>query len=1411
MVAVAEIATGHVSSAGGAVVALGGQQRPVRSRARFTALSLAVASCWGVMLPQAFANPSGGVVVAGQASMVTTGNRLLVTTLNAAGTNHSAINWQSFSIPTGNTTFFQQPNASSTSINRVVTNTPSQLFGTLGSNGNLVLVNQSGITVGKDAVVDTAGFTASSLKMSDADVTTGRLRFGDGSAGDGSVSVLGSVLARNGDVVLLGRNVATGKDALIQAPNGATLLAAGQQVEITGRGLEGISLQVQAPSNEAVNLGTLRGDAVGIFAGTLKHSGLIQSSAVSVGGGKVVLKASDTVIIGGSASAVGQGGAGGSIRATANKIALLSTASLNVSSDSGGGEILVGGGWQGKDASITNADQTVVATGAQLRADALVKGDGGTVVVWADGSTRFGAQISARGGATGGNGGAVEVSGKQFLDFLGGADSSAPLGIAGTLLLDPDTLTIGTFADINGDGNSSPDDIVLADSPFTAGATGYGSQITAAQVGSLLSTNNLSLAATGDVTVIAPIPKTSGPDTSLTLTSTSGNVVVNAPISAAGFGLAVALNANGANGNVTIGAKINAGSGAVKVSAGNSITIGRSGSITSTAGGTAVLLNAANSNPNGSVSYTVGYGSPISLSAGSRWLAETSECDGICGNIKGLLGSGDFVQFNYSSGGSVLGAGNGVLAKSISASTLTGSALGGSVSKVYDGSTSISLTGASVAVPASSRKDVYSITSTSATLSGTGTLDTPDVGSRKLVTADQSGVKLGPLDTSVGIKLHGLLLETVNPLSGSIGTVNRAIASISLAGSRPYDGTNIVNASIFSLSGLVNGETLSLSGAGTISDKKVGTNKLVSLGSLALGDATGFASNYTLSGGTYRATITPVSLSGVTGITAANKVYDGTTRATLSGGTLSGVILGDSVALGPLSGTFIDKKVETGKLVNINAPVLTGSDAGNYTFAASALTSRADITAKAVDVSAISASNKVYDGTANATLSGGVLSGVISGDVVTVGALTGSFDNRNVGTGKAVSVSSILLTGQDAGNYMYASQSFTAKADITQRALSKWVGPAAGGNWSDSANWDALPDAFNVAAVELPSVGTVVYGRGLGTTNLQSISGTGILSMADGTLVVAGGLSLQGYSQSGGTLATLGAFNVASSYSQSGGTLVAGGPVAITQAGGDLQVGSITAPLITLTANGSISQTAGLVTKGLLSTQSGGGTILNSADNRVSSFLAASTAPGNIELTNVGVLDVRGIRTNRGNIALNNTGGISTSGPVVARGGRITGIANSPLTVGPDGVSADGDIVLIATNLTSAGDVTLNGPVESTGGAVAVNAANNLTQNSSILAAQGVTASVGGTLTFGPQATTGYQPVSYTANSLPVNPPRPPASNTVATDQVVALMQSIPDLTNSRDVAPIDTLLSTDKERDLSKELIVSEGQVCRP
>ncbi len=490
---------------------------PLFLACRLASLALAIACGWGLQTTEVFANPSGAVAVVGQASVVNQGNKLTVTTQNGTGTNYSAINWQSFSIPAGSTTFFQQPSATSTSINRVVSNTPSVLFGTLGSNGNLVLVNQSGIAVGAGAVVDTGGFTASSLRMSDADALAGRLLFGDALATGAGLSVQGRILARSGDVVLLGSTVDAGKDALIQAPNGSTILAAGRQIELTGRGLEGISLQVQAPSDQAVNLGTLQGNAVGIFAGTLKHSGLIQATSATLEGGKVVLKASGDAYVEGTGTINATGTKGGSVDVLGNRVALTDQASIDASGEQGGGTVRIGGDYQGKNPDVQNAQYSYFGPQASIRADATDMGDGGKVIVWADDTTRAFGSISARGGEQGGQGGFVETSGHGHLDLSGlRVDTRSGDGQAGTWLLDPGQVDI-VAGSISTNISAGPDFAPVAGV----------STLSDMQLNSALATSNVSVTTsggsggTGNITLTdgAAIGYFGGVTRSLTLTA----------------------------------------------------------------------------------------------------------------------------------------------------------------------------------------------------------------------------------------------------------------------------------------------------------------------------------------------------------------------------------------------------------------------------------------------------------------------------------------------------------------------------------------------------------------------------------------------------------------------------------------------------------------------------------------------------------------------------------------------------------------------------------------------------------------------------------------------------------------------------------------------------------------------------
>ena len=101
-----------------------------------------------------------------------------------------------------------------------------------------------------------------------------------------------------------------------------------------------------------------------------------------------------------------------------------------------------------------------------------------------------------------------------------------------------------------------------------------------------------------------------------------------------------------------------------------------------------------------------------------------------------------------------------------------------------------------------------------------------------------------------------------------------------------------------------------------------------------------------------------------------------------------------------------------------------GGLASNYTISAGQTTT-ANITAKALTVSGITASNKTYDADTNATIDIGSVSysGLVSGDNFSVFA-SGAFDNKNVGTGKTVTLSS-SYSGSDVSNYSITNQSST--------------------------------------------------------------------------------------------------------------------------------------------------------------------------------------------------------------------------------------------------------------------------------------------------------------------------------------------------------------------------------------------------
>jgi filamentous hemagglutinin family protein len=282
------------------------------------------------------------------------------------------------------------------------------------------------------------------------------------------------------------------------------------------------------------------------------------------------------------------------------------------------------------------------------------------------------------------------------------------------------------------------------------------------------------------------------------------------------------------------------------------------------------------------------------------------------------------------------------------------------------------------------------------------------------------GTLATPFDYTIRFTSDSALSITPKMLS-----VNSVTAS-----NKIYDGNTTATVSGSGLTGVINGDDVTLAGVtGTFDTKHAGTGKTVTISGGSL-SGTG-AGNYQIgsTAATTTANITKKEL-GVVTISADDKVYDGTRTATLSFGASTGVVAGDDVSLSGLAGTFDNKDVGAGKTVTVTGGSLIGTDAGNYQITSVAATTTADISQKELNFFSLTAANKVYDGNTTASVSFGGSSGVINGDDVVIAGLTGTFDNRNAGTGKTVTVRGGSLSGADAGNYFVNSGTGTTTADI---------------------------------------------------------------------------------------------------------------------------------------------------------------------------------------------------------------------------------------------------------------------------------------------------------------------------------------------------------------------------------------------
>jgi filamentous hemagglutinin family protein len=120
-----------------------------------------------------FANPTGGTVSAGNASISSSGNTLTVN----QSTNSAVIDWRGFDINQGETTNFVQPSSNSITLNRVNSPSASTINGALNANGNIVIVNQNGVLFGKNAKVNVNSLVVSTADIDNAQFMAGNYAF----------------------------------------------------------------------------------------------------------------------------------------------------------------------------------------------------------------------------------------------------------------------------------------------------------------------------------------------------------------------------------------------------------------------------------------------------------------------------------------------------------------------------------------------------------------------------------------------------------------------------------------------------------------------------------------------------------------------------------------------------------------------------------------------------------------------------------------------------------------------------------------------------------------------------------------------------------------------------------------------------------------------------------------------------------------------------------------------------------------------------------------------------------------------------------------------------------------------------------------------------------------------------------
>ena len=1029
----------------------------------------------GGLLPSQL--PSGGQVRSGEATIQQgQGPAGVSTMVIQQSTPRAILHWDSFNVGRDATVRFEQPSSSSVALNRVLTIDPSQILGRIQANGQVILANPNGVLFGPSSRVDVGGLVVTVHDITNDDFLNDRWTFGkasgsssgsggagaSGASGTGGITNQGELIAGlGGYIALLAPQVVN--DGVILAQEGSVALASGAAITLTFGAQGLVSVLVDEPVVNALieNRHLVRApgglvvmtaqSANAIFESVIHQSGQVQVPSVREVNGRIVLQAGEkgTATVSGQLNTSSSTGRAGDIQITGNRVVLESTALLEAKGAKQGGEILVGGSWQGSDPNVQQAQTTVIQKGAQLNASGVGTGSGGTVVAWSnlqDGQTHAAGDFKARGGEQGGDGGRIETSGGYLDTQAATGSAAAPKGEAGFWLFDPFNISISRTnpnnpAAVNDLISWSPTatgSIVNADSVeslldagtgvvITTGSTGAeDGDITVEVDGGISSTNNLANLTLTAERNIAIGDEIALPNGTLRLEA-GGAITQSAAIDAYNLGIYAAgatvtlTNASNRVGNVAaeVGSiSLVANEGIFEGSVyGGGLYVGQVGTLTGiTATGTVDISSAENLFVSQNIVTTNATNSAVILEAG-RTKSQNAYLGADAADVifensatvsTGAGGRTTYFTGTYENAGaglvSLLGTGNEVYRynSTRSASGYTTDLGGDSAYAIFRQQPSLSLVvDDSEQVYGPSLGDSLGLSftvsgllhgDTQASVLG-GTESYSDTAGPGYSSSGRYAVGEHTMALDAGVQGVASLYDQFGySLSTTTGAFTVTPASVSLtagaAYTREYDGSSNVSVS-GTVSGGLSNDTVYLNTTGTTVDANAAANKAVTV-SLAGADA----ANYQLTSPGLTVTIDPKELTFSVASTVDPKTYDGITDATINVGTIDPtVFVGTESVTATAVGTFNSKDVASATSVTaiytlVDNPVAGQGLAANYELAPTSHV--ATITAKAVTLSA----TKVYDGTMDLDAGEVVIgTGVSVGGVTETLAFTGASSN----------------------------------------------------------------------------------------------------------------------------------------------------------------------------------------------------------------------------------------------------------------------------------------------------------------------------------------------------------------------------------------------------------------------------------